>query len=158
MKKSKKIKVAVSGGFDPLHAGHVRLFKQAKKLGNELIVIINNDNWLKKKKGYFFMPQKERQEIISSLSVVDQAVLTQHKANDKDGSVCKSLKKIKPDIFANGGDRKADNIPEYKLCQNLGIKMVFNVGGDKVQSSSDLVARVKNSHSKKYKITGALGR
>ena len=132
--------VAVSGGFDPLHIGHVRMFKEAKKLGDKLVVIINNDHWLRKKKGFVFMPQKERAELIGALPFVDQVVLTGHKEADADGSVCRALEKLKPAVFANGGDRAAGNIPEYALCKKLGIKMAFNVGkGGKVQSSSWMV-------------------
>ena len=133
------ITVAVSGGMDTVHKGHVRMFKEAKALGDYLIVILNNDNWLMNKKGFVFMPQDERKEIIEAFAAVDEVVLTNHVIDDPDPSVCAELMKIKPDIFANGGDRKADNIPEYLLCEKLGIKMVFGVGGDKVQSSSELV-------------------
>ena len=76
--KKKKIIVAVSGGFDPLHIGHTRLFKEAKKLGNELVVILNNDNWLKKKKSFVFIPQNERKEIIESLKLIDTNILTKN--------------------------------------------------------------------------------
>ena len=137
-------KVAVSGGFDPLHIGHVRLFEAARKLGDRLIVIINNDNWIELKKGKAFMPDTERKELIEALSVVDEVYLTKHDKGTKDMSVCKSLEDIKPDIFANGGDRKEDNIPEVDTCKNINCKMVFNVGqGGKVQSSSWLIDKSK---------------
>lgn len=139
-KKNNKI-VVVSGGFDPIHIGHIRLFKQAKKLGDKLVVIINNDNWLNKKKKHVFMPEQERKEIIKELECVDDVVLTMHKKNTKDMSVCSDLEKIKPDIFANGGDRKKTNIPEVATCKKVGCKMVFNVGGGKIQSSSWLVKK-----------------
>ncbi|HNW71620.1 MAG TPA: adenylyltransferase/cytidyltransferase family protein [Candidatus Paceibacterota bacterium] len=140
-KKKKKEKiVAVSGGFDPIHIGHIRYMKEAKKLGDKLIVIINNDNWLRKKKGKEFMPEQDRKEIIEAINCVDKVVISEHKKNAKDVSVCEELKKIKPHIFANGGDRFADDIPEFKLCNKLGIEMVFNVGhGGKIRSSSDLL-------------------
>ena len=139
-KKIRKVKVAVSGGFDPLHIGHVRLFKEAKKLGDKLLVILNNDNWLKKKKGHVFMPEIERKEIIEAISVVDEVVITSHPKKTKDMSVCEELEKICPDIFANGGDRFKDNIPEVVICEKIGCKMVFNVGdGGKIQSSSWLL-------------------
>lgn len=137
--------VAVSGGFDPVHIGHVRMFEAAKKLGDKLVVILNNDNWLKKKKGYCFMHEKERQEIIEAFSVVDQVVISKHAKNSQDMSVCAELKKIKPDIFANGGDRKLDNIPEVAVCKKINCQLVFNVGrGGKVQSSSWLIKKAKN--------------
>ncbi|OGN04316.1 MAG: hypothetical protein A2831_01285 [Candidatus Yanofskybacteria bacterium RIFCSPHIGHO2_01_FULL_44_17] len=141
IKKKKEIVVAVSGGMDPLHAGHVRLFKEAKKLGDKLVVILNNDNWLKKKKGYVFMREDERKEVIAGLAVVDHVIITGHGPNSDDMSVCAELKKLKPSIFANGGDRTADNIPEVAVCNGLRCKMVFNVGhGGKIQSSSWLVS------------------
>lgn len=138
--------VAVSGGFDPIHVGHVRLFKEARKLGDKLVVILNNDNWLRKKKGYVFMNEKERREVLLALADVDTVVLTGHKSNPKDMSVCAELRKIRPAIFANGGDRTPKNIPEVAVCREIGCKMIFNVGkGGKVQSSSWLVSdRSKN--------------
>jgi D-beta-D-heptose 7-phosphate kinase/D-beta-D-heptose 1-phosphate adenosyltransferase len=141
--KNKKIVVAVSGGFDPVHVGHVRLFQEAKKLGDELVVILNNDNWLRKKKGHVFMPQNERKEVIEAIRGVDRVVLTGHKPNPRDMSVCAELKKIRPDIFAQGGDRHSGNIPpcEVRLQKEIGFKIVNNVGkGGKVQSSSWLLA------------------
>ena len=136
----KPIVVAVSGGFDPLHVGHVRHFHEAKKLGDKLIVILNNDNWLKLKKGFIFMKEKERKEIIKALRSVDEVILTNHKPNTKDISICEELKSVKPHIYAKGGDRTADNIPEFKLAKKLGIKLAFNVGdGGKIQSSSWLL-------------------
>lgn len=143
MNKKTKI-VAVSGGFDPVHIGHVRMFEAAKKLGDKLVVILNNDNWLKKKKGYVFMHEKERKEIIEAFKMVDKVVITKHSKNSKDTSVCSELLKIKPNIFANGGDRKLDNIPEVQVCREIKCQMVFNVGkGGKVQSSSWLVNKTK---------------
>ena len=156
-KKSKKI-VMVSGGFDPVHIGHVRLFNEAKKLGDELVVFINNDNWLKAKKGYTFMSEKDRKEIIESFQAVDRAIISCHKKNTKDMSVCRGLIEIRPHIFANGGDRdeKDANDPassfykEKKIHKKLGINLVYNVGhGGKVRSSSELVKKVIKKRSKK---------
>jgi D-beta-D-heptose 7-phosphate kinase/D-beta-D-heptose 1-phosphate adenosyltransferase len=133
--------VAVSGGFDPIHVGHVRMFEEAKKLGDELVVIINNDNWLKAKKGFVFMPEDQRKELIEAMRMVDRVVLTEHAEGTTDMSVCEALRAVRPDIFANGGDRFADNIPEAIVCKELGIETVFNIGhGGKVQSSSWLTA------------------
>ncbi len=138
--RRKKIIVAVSGGFDPIHIGHIRLFKEAKALGDELVVNLNNYNWLQEKKGFVFIPEKERQEIIEALKWVDKVVLTSHPIHTKDMSVCTELKRIKPDIFANGGDRTKNNIPEAALCKEINCNMVFNVGkGGKIQSSSWLI-------------------
>ncbi len=143
--RKKKIVVAVSGGFDPVHIGHVRLFKEAKKLGSELVVILNNDNWLMKKKGYVFMNQDERKEVLESIKYIDKVFLTKHRENTEDMSVCQELSEIKPDIFANGGDRGEGNVPETDVCREIGCKMVFNVGaGGKIQSSSWLIDKIKN--------------
>ena len=140
----KKIVVAVSGGFDPIHKGHVRLFAEARKLGDRLVVILNNDNWLHSKKGYVFMPEKERVEIIRRIAGVDRVIVTGHRKNDSDRSVVKELTRLKPDVFANGGDRESlAHIPEAALCKKLGIRMVFGVGkGGKVQSSSWLTGKI----------------
>jgi len=139
-KKEKEVVVAVSGGFDPIHVGHVRMFNEAKKLGHKLIVIINNDNWLRKKKGFVFMPEHERKEVIEALGSVDAVFITEHAPDTEDMSVCEALRKLRPHIFANGGDRKLDNIPEIPVCEEIGCQMIFNMGhGGKVQSSSWLV-------------------
>lgn len=143
--KAKNKLVAISGGFDPIHGGHIKLIKEAKKLGTKLVVIVNNGHWLKKKKGYIFMPDDTRVNIISELKDVDDVYLTRHPPIPDDMSVCAALKEIKPDIFANGGDRTGDNIPEVKVCEELGIEMVFNVGGGKIASSSELVEKQKNN-------------
>ena len=151
--KKKPVVVAVSGGFDPIHVGHTRMFEEAKKMGDKLVVILNNDKWLKAKKGFAFMPEKERKEVIEALRHVDEVVLTCHKVNDLDKSVVRELRKIKPDIFANGGDRNpsGDPVPEVDVCKELGIEMVYNVGhGGKIQSSSWLLKEFnKNGRNKK---------
>lgn len=132
--------VAVSGGFDPLHIGHVRMMREARSLGDRLVVILNNDHWLKLKKGFVFMPQDERREIIESYDFVDKVVITDHRANDEDMSVSRMLRKLKPHIFANGGDRTSITTPEDSLCVELNITRAYNVGkGGKVQSSSAMV-------------------
>lgn len=150
-KNNKQIIVSVSGGFDPIHIGHVRMFKEAKKFGDKLIVILNNDNWLKKKKKHIFMHQDERKEILEAIEEVDEVVLTHHLRNPKDMSVGKELLKMKPDIFANGGDKTPTNIPETPICKKIGCEMIFGVGqGGKVQSSSWLLAKyVKSIKAKK---------
>lgn len=147
----------VSGGFDPVHIGHVRMFEEAKKLGDELVVYINNDNWLRAKKGFVFMPEHERKEIIEAFETVDLVIISDHEENTTDMSVCMGLIKIKPHIFANGGDRdeKDANDPnsslykEREIHKKLGIQMIYNVGhGGKVQSSSELVKKAKLKHKK----------
>ena len=143
----------MAGGFDPIHPGHIRMFKEARALGDRLVVILNNDNWLKHKKRFNFMSEKERKEVIEAIRYVDGVIITKHSKESDDASVCESLKALKPDIFANGGDRKADNIPEYELCKELGIKMVFNVGqGGKIQSSSALVEKAMKAAPRKVDV------
>src|SRR3989344_2521739 len=147
--KRKSRVVAVSGGFDPLHIGHVRMFEAARKLGDKLVVIMNNDHWLRMKKGFTFMPQKERAEIIRHLPFVDKVVFTDHKKGDTDKSVSRTLAKVRPDVFANGGDRVSKNVPEVIVCRELGIKIVFNVGrGGKVQSSSWMIDSARRPASR----------
>ncbi|OGN02427.1 MAG: hypothetical protein A2655_01710 [Candidatus Yanofskybacteria bacterium RIFCSPHIGHO2_01_FULL_43_42] len=153
MERKKQVVVAVSGGFDPIHIGHIRLIQDAKKLGDKLVVILNNDNWLKKKKSHIFMHQNERKEIIEAIKGVDEVILTSHKPNPKDMSVSKELAKIRPDVFANGGDRIATNIPEAPVCKAIGCEMVFSVGqGGKIQSSSWLLAKYLKSIKAKPQI------
>lgn len=125
----------VSGGFDPPHIGHIRMFKEASKWG-KVIVALNSDEWLMRKKGYVFMSFKERKEIISEFASVEYVM----DFDDSDGTACHAISSMKPDAFANGGDRKKDNTPEMDLCDELGIQMLWGIGGqDKPQSSSWLV-------------------
>lgn len=146
MNDEKKIVVAVSGGFDPIHIGHVRMIQEAAKLGDRLIVILNNDNWLKKKKGFAFMPQDERREILLAIQGVHEVIFTNHEENPLDMSVSRELEMIRPHIFANGGDRKTYNTPETEVCDKINCKMVFSVGrGGKVQSSSWLTDKIIKS-------------
>ncbi len=143
-------KIVVSGGFDPLHIGHIRMFNNAKKLGDHLTIILNSDRFLMKKKGFIFMPYKERKEVILSLGVVDRVI----KSIDKDHTVCETIKKLSKkneiDVFANGGDRKNINdIPENIICKKNKIEMIFEIGGDKIQSSSDLTKKFQNYTEKR---------
>jgi len=138
MQKSKQKIVCVSGGFDPVHVGHVRMIQEASRHG-DVIVIANSDAWLMRKKGYVFMTYEQRQEILYGFKGVVDVV----EAKDQDDTVCKTLRNITPDIFANGGDRGDTNTPEVDVCNELGIKMLWNIGGEKIQSSSDLVAAIK---------------
>lgn len=141
---NKEITVVVSGYFNPLHVGHVRYLREAKKLGTKLIAIVNSDEQCKRKGSFLFMNEKERVEIVSFLKPVDEVVLS----IDRDKTVCKTLELIKPDIFAKGGDRTLDNIPEREVCEKFGIKMIFGIGGGKAQSSSWLISRCKNGKNK----------
>ena len=140
-------KVIASGYFNPIHKGHIDYLKAASQLGESLIVIVNNDRQVRVKGSIPFMDEGERVKIIEALSFVDKVFLS----IDEDGSVRKTIEKIVGDnndfdfIFATGADRTTENTPEYrKLCEKLNVKMVFGAGGEKIQSSSDLLNQVKN--------------
>lgn len=124
--------VAVSGYFDPLHVGHLEYFELAAQLGDKLVVIVNNDEQANLKKGRPFMKENDRVAIIKALRCVDEAFLS----IDKERSVCESIKAVHPDIFANGGDRTTGEVPETKVCRELGIEIVDNLG-EKIRSSSN---------------------
>lgn len=142
--KKKSVVVAVSGYFNPLHVGHLEMIKRAKKLGDKLVVIVNNDKQVAKKGSVAFMPEKDRLAIISALVGVDKVFLS----IDNDKTVIKSLAKIKPDIFANGGDRhNINDVPEYDICKKLNIKMVDGLG-KKIRASSKLIARAAKLKAK----------
>ena len=129
----KEIVVAASGYFDPMHVGHLEYLQLASKLGDKLIVIVNNNHQAELKKGEFFMHEKDRMEIIAALKCVDEVFLS----IDMDSSICKSLEVVKPNIFGNGGDRSLDEIPETAVMKKYNIKMVDGLG-KKIRSSSDL--------------------
>lgn len=121
--------VAASGGFDPLNRGHIEYLKKSKELGDKLVVILNKDQFLLKQKGSIFMPYEDRREILKSLGFVDDVI----PCIDEDETVCNTLTQLKPDIFSKGIRWTDDNIPEKKVCEELGIKIVFNVG-DKIDT------------------------
>ncbi len=126
--------VVVSGYFDPMHRGHVEYLKLAKQLGDKLVVILNNDKQAELKKGKVFMPLEDRKAVLDAIQFVDEVFVSV----DEDMSVCKSLEAINPDIFANGGDRKNEEIPEAEICRRLSIEIIDGLG-EKVQSSSELI-------------------
>ena len=149
LKKQKKV-VATSGYFDPLHHGHIDLFKLSKKLGDHLIVIINNDNQTIQKKGFVFMPASEKAKIIAEFSCVDSIFIS----IDEDQTQCKTLEYLKPHIFAKGGDRYIHEIPETPICRKHGIEIIDGVGA-KVQSSSDLIKKAKEAEEKQKHFTNS---
>ena len=126
-------RVAVSGYFDPIHVGHLEYLKLAKELGDKLVVIVNNNHQCILKKGKPFMDEADRVEIVKAVGIVDEVFLS----IDQDKSVCASLERIKPNIFANGGDRHTGEVPETVVCKANNIKIVDGLGG-KIRSSSDL--------------------
>lgn len=142
----KKI-VITSGYFNPLHVGHINLIRDAKKLGDFLVVIVNNDKQVELKGSFPFMPEQERVEIIKAIKEVDDVFLSVDNQADDNVPIAKSLEIVASKykdcefIFAKGGDRNLDNIPEgeKEVCKKFNIKVVSNVGGGKVQSSSWLI-------------------
>ena len=159
--------IIVSGGFDPVHVGHIRMFKQAAEIADtkaqvnqgRVIVALNSDEWLKRKKGKPFMLFEERKEILEAMDCVTEVI----EFDDSDETACDAIKQMherfedlttsmfKDDMlcFANGGDRVVGAVPsdESTLCEKLGVKMLWGIGGEKVQSSSDLI---RNMDHKEY--------
>lgn len=132
--------VLVTGGFDPVHSGHIAYFKAARLLGDQLIVGLNSDEWLERKKGRAFMPWNERLCIVNNLAMVDEV----YTFDDEDGSARHFIEQVRahyPEaelIFANGGDRTQENIPEMDVA-DPNIKFVFGVGGDNKANSSSWI-------------------
>jgi len=130
--------VLVTGGFDPIHSGHIAYFKAAKALGNKLIVGVNSDNWLMNKKDRPFMPYEERANIVRNLKFVDEVIAF----DDQDGTAIQAIRKVKANypneniIFANGGDRNEDNIPEM---EERDVTFIFGVGGSEKKNSSSWI-------------------
>jgi D-beta-D-heptose 7-phosphate kinase/D-beta-D-heptose 1-phosphate adenosyltransferase len=129
--------VATSGGFDPVHPGHASSVLEAKGLGDTLVVLVNGDTFLRNKKGKPFQDLKTRCQIVSFLRGVDYVVPFEI---ENDQTVCEALRRLRPHVFAKGGDRSAPElVPEWPVCQQLGIEMVFGVGAAKAWSSSDFL-------------------
>ena len=130
--------VMVSGGFDPIHGGHVQMIRDAAQYG-KVIVVANSDDWLMRKKGYVFMTFEERAKILKEI----KGVILVSAVDDSDNTVCNAIRMLRPDYFANGGDRGKSNTPEQDVCEELGVEMLWGIGGDyKFNSSSDLIKNV----------------
>ena len=129
--------VCTSGHFNPVHVGHIKLFERAKAQGDYLVVIVNNDKQVELKGSKVFMDENERCAIIKALKCVDEVVLS----IDTDKTIIKTLTMIKPNIFCKGGDSTPANVPEQAICDDLGIQIIYGVGGNKIQSSSWLKAK-----------------
>ncbi len=129
-------KIVISGGFDPIHPGHIAMIERAAEYG-EVHIVVNSDDWLVRKKGFFFQPWIDRKKI---LEIYTPHI---HGVDDTDGTVCEALRRIKPDYFGNGGDRGIKNTPELDVCRELGIEPVFELGGGKYSSSSAVNGKQK---------------
>ncbi len=130
--------IALSGGFDIIHPGHIRMIKGAQNFGRVLI-ILNSDSWLMKKKGLVMMPWHERKEILLAIKGIDFV----ESVDDHDGTVCEALKRLKPNIFGNGGIRGQKNTPERQLCNELGIACVWGIGGGEQDVySNDILEKI----------------
>jgi cytidyltransferase-like protein len=137
--------IVISGYFNPIHSGHIDYIKSAKQRGDVLVVIVNNDNQVELKGSVPFQNENERFKIVSNIKGVDRTVLS----IDEDSTVCESLRMVYKTyeddpffhqmFFCNGGDRKEGGVPEDILTEELGINMLYNIGGEKVQSSSELI-------------------
>ena len=134
--------VVTSGGFDPLHVGHLSCIQASADIANNgiLVVVVTGDSFLKNKKGYAFMDVEARMSIVSAIRGVDYVVCYEH---PDDMTVCEPIRVLAPKFFTKGGDRNSSaNVPEFDVCQEVGCEVVFSVGGDKIQSSSELVGDV----------------
>ena len=132
--------VMVSGGFDPVHAGHIRMIRDAARHG-DVIIVANSDAWLFRKKGFVFMEWERRVEILNAI----KGVILVDSVDDTDGTVCEAIRRLKPTYFANGGDRGKSNTPEQAVCDEIGVELLWGVGGEeKVDSSSDLAKKVRD--------------
>jgi cytidyltransferase-like protein len=137
--------IVISGYFNPIHSGHIDYIKSAKQRGDVLVVIVNNDNQVELKGSVPFQNENERFKIVNNIKGVDRTVLS----IDEDSTVCESLRMVYKTyendpffhqmFFCNGGDRKEGGVPEDILTEELGINMLYNIGGEKVQSSSELI-------------------
>ena len=151
--KKELLTVAVSGAFDPIHVGHIRYIHEAAKLGDKLVVILNTDAFLLKKKGFVFFPFKERKEILENIKGVNEVI----GAVDEDQTVSRTLEMLKPGIFAKGGlGTGSVNIPEADTCRKIGCKLVTNVGGGNILSDNEISLRVHDlgaKHPSELRIT-----
>ena len=135
-----------SGGFDPLHVGHLRCILEtvdmAEKDGGYVAIIVNGDGFLERKKGKAFMPAAERAEIVAGIRGVDAAIIW----DDGGQTVIGAIATLKPTFFTKGGDRAVpEDIPEWDICEEVGCKVIFNVGGEKIQSSSWLLGEAEKN-------------
>ncbi len=135
-------RVCIAGHFSPSHIGHLQLIKEARKLGDHLTVIVANDRQALKKRSKLFMPEGERLALMYATKGVDMVVLSV----DETADVCETLKMVKPDIFATGSSSDhPDALKEKLVCEEQGTEFVFNVGGEKIRNSSEILANYVNN-------------
>jgi len=132
--------VLVCGGFDPIHAGHISLLEEAARLGNNLVIALNSDSWLEREKGYVLFTWADRKIILDALACVDEVI----GFDDRDGTACAALRKVRPSWFCNGPGKNEYTTPESELCRRLDIGSVWNCGGLIIRSSVDSLKRVRN--------------
>lgn len=140
-------RIAISGGFDPIHIGHINMIRDARQHG-EVVVFLNSDEWLQRKKGYVFQNWHDRASILAEI----KGVAAVFSVDDSDGTVLQALKQHKPDYFANGGDRTPENTPEMVFCLDNGIKPLWGIGGGKIAGSQTLVENARQYETMGIKI------
>ena len=128
--------ILLSGGFDPLHTGHIGMIEAASGYG-KVVIALNSNEWLIGKKGFFFQSWEDRADILGAIASVFSVV----SVDDSDGTVCEALSRLKPKYFGNGGDRTKKNTPELKLCKELDTMPIFGLGGEKSRASSTIAAK-----------------
>jgi cytidyltransferase-like protein len=143
MEKTNETIVAIAGHFNPLHVGHLQLIKEAKTLGDKLVVIVANDHQAKLKRDPVLIPLEERMHIINNIKGVDSVVAS----IDQDSTVKETLKLVMPDVLASGcDDGHPDAMEEAEICHRLGIKTKWGIGGDKIRSSSEILQHYEENH------------
>lgn len=142
----------LSGGFDPVHSGHIAMFKAARKKFDVVIVLLNSDAWLRRKKGHAFMDFRERASILKAIKYIDEVM----KVDDSDDTVVQGIAAVRAMyplewkiVFGNGGDRVLQNTPETEYCEKNGIELVWRLGGTKTQSSSELIQSAVQKYTAK---------
>jgi cytidyltransferase-like protein len=139
--------IALSGAFDVLHPGHIRMIKGAEYFG-KVVIFLNSDEWVRRNKGFLLMPWSDRREMLLSVTGVHSV----ERVNDEDDTVCEALMCLKPNIFGNGGNRTHYNTPERRLCNEMGIACVWGIGGGERDKYSNEILEKMFSAERPQKI------